>query len=164
RRRARPAVVGTTHPLLPPRGSGACPAGHRLRVDRGSSDPGRTPRPAPRACSAARGRQHAACSRAAPRTDTRTAPPRPAAAKTASVLRSADGAPAPGRGTGDLHPPREQCGVRDGPQPEISDRQAPSGSIPAAGGGYRPRVPDGVPQWPPIETLAVQTLERLTDT
>ena len=50
------------------------------------------------------------------------------------------------------------------PKSDVSSGKAAPGPLPAAGGGHRAWVADGVPQRPRAEALAVQTVERLTDT
>src|SRR5262249_59963595 len=91
-------------------------------------------------------------------------PARPAGAQAAGALRGAHGATEAGGRARDVPAAGERG--RDGgrTQPDVPGREEASGSVPAAGGGHRARVADGVPERPRAEALAVQAAERLTDT
>ncbi len=57
-----------------------------------------------------------------------------------------------------------ECGRHGhGAEPNVSRGKAASGPLSAAGGGHQAWVADGVPQRPRTEALAVQTIERLTN-
>src|SRR5512142_3440398 len=80
---------------------------------------------------AAGGGQHPARPSAAGGQDTRTAPPRPAAAEVAQELRGAHGTAAVGRGARDLPPACERGRNGQGAEPIVLRGQEASGPVPA---------------------------------
>ena len=82
----------------------------------------------------------------------------------ARELRGADGAPGAGGRARDLHPAGEPGRDGDRAEPGVPGGEAASRVAPAAGGGHRPRVADGIPQRARPAALVLQTAERLTDT
>ena len=67
-------------------------------------------------------------------------------------------------GARDLHPAGESGRDGLGPGPIVPCGEEASGPLPAAGGGHRARVADGVPGRASPGSLAVQAVEQLTDT
>ena len=79
-------------------------------------------------------------------------------------LRGADGAAAVGGGSRDLHPPGESGRDGERAQPIVPGGEEASGVVPAPGDRYRAGTADGVPEWASAEALALQVVQRLTDT
>ena len=121
-------------------------------------------RPASGTGAVAGGGQHPARSPAARGPDAGAAPPEVAAAKVARKLRGADGSAANRGGTRDLHPASEYGRDRHRAQPVVPGGEEASGAVPAPGDRYRARSTDGVPQRASADALALQVVERLTDT
>jgi hypothetical protein len=104
--------------------------------------------------------QHPARPPAAGGPDGSAARPGLAAAEAAGELRGAYRPLAPDTGARDLHPAGERGCDGHGAEPSVPGEQAASRAVPAAGGGHRARVADGVPQRSRAPALALQLPTR----